>query len=406
MSEPLYRNITDTPVSELLLRRSRVLQILAAEKAKAMIFFNAKAIRYLTRGAFIPTERPIGMVLRDDGYIAVMVPRLELEHAEHSLVKVDKIVNYGEYPGEQNPMVDFCELLKELGLDQGTLFADAPKYPDFWGSRCTPLTSILPSLELVLKPLLIEELKIRKSAFDLSVIRESARWGNLAHALLQKYTTAGVRELAVASRATREATETMLETLGADFVPSLLGMGSASASAGYRGQIGKNSYFAHAVSTNAFFKEGDTLVTGAGAHLLEHGSELERVMFVGEPSKEQLFFYQHAVAAQKAAIAAIKPGIECAAIDAEMMRYFKEHDLMQYWRHHTGHALGFEGHELPFLDVNDHTVIEAGMVFSVEPGLYVEGLGGFRLSDTLAVHEDGVEMMTYYPTAIDKVICY
>lgn len=78
---------------------------------------------------------------------------------------------------------------------------------------------------------------------------------------------------------------------------------------------------------------------------------------------------------------------------------------MPYWRHHTGHCIGFAKHESPFLDQNDMTILQPGMVCTIEPGLYVEGLGGFRLSDTVAVTETGVERITYYPTGLDQIVC-
>jgi len=85
--------------------------------------------------------------------------------------------------------------------------------------------------------------------------------------------------------------------------------------------------------------------------------------------------------------------------------FYEKHSLWDYWRHHTGHALGLLGHEAPFFDVADDTVIKPGMVFSVEPGLYVMGLGGFRHSDTILVTETGIEMLTYYPRDLESLIC-
>jgi Xaa-Pro aminopeptidase len=77
--------------------------------------------------------------------------------------------------------------------------------------------------------------------------------------------------------------------------------------------------------------------------------------------------------------------------------YFERHDLMSYWRHHVGHALGTGIHEAPFFDIGDPTEIRPGMVFSVEPGVYVPGLAGFRHSDTILITEDGSEILTSYP---------
>ena len=77
--------------------------------------------------------------------------------------------------------------------------------------------------------------------------------------------------------------------------------------------------------------------------------------------------------------------------------YYEKHKLLPYWKHHTGHAIGLKYHEGPYLDTGDDTIMLPGMVFTVEPGLYVPELGGFRHSDTVAITADGIEMMTYYP---------
>ncbi|MFC2052673.1 M24 family metallopeptidase [Chloroflexota bacterium] len=94
-----------------------------------------------------------------------------------------------------------------------------------------------------------------------------------------------------------------------------------------------------------------------------------------------------------------------------MMRaYCEEHDLMPYWKHPVRHAIVLRYHEDPFLDLGDHSEISTGMVFTVEPDLYVPGSGGFRHSDTALVTEEGIEMMTYYPRDSEsltiQVMCF
>ena len=86
-----------------------------------------------------------------------------------------------------------------------------------------------------------------------------------------------------------------------------------------------------------------------------------------------------------------------------MLGYFEENDLLPLWRQHTGHAIGLRNHEAPFLDVGDHTPVEPGMVFTIEPGVYQEGLGGFRHSDTVVVTDDGIEILTDYPRDIESL---
>ena len=152
-------------------------------------------------------------------------------------------------------------------------------------------------------------------------------------------------------------------------------------------------------------KSGDVLVTGAGATVWGYGSELERTMFVGEPDAKQARFFSLMLELQDTTFAAIKPGLPCSKVDEAVRAVFDRHSLWPYWRHHQGHALGLLGHEAPFFDIGDQTVIQPGMVFSVEPGLYVPGLGGFRHSDTLVVKEDSIELLTYYPRDLASLIC-
>jgi Xaa-Pro aminopeptidase len=168
-------------------------------------------------------------------------------------------------------------------------------------------------------------------------------------------------------------------------------------SAGYRGQIGRNAAIPHALANNIRFQSGDVLVTGAGCPLWGYNSELERTMFVGEPNQEQQDMFHHAKTAQEVAFSAMKPGDTCREVDTAVRAYYEQNDLMPYWKHHSGHAIGLRYHEGPFLDTGDETVLQPGMVFTVEPGFYAPNLGGFRHSDTVAITADGIKLMTYYP---------
>ncbi|NDJ54870.1 MAG: M24 family metallopeptidase, partial [Chloroflexi bacterium] len=137
--------------------------------------------------------------------------------------------------------------------------------------------------------------------------------------------------------------------------------------------------------------------TGASAPVWGYHCELERTMVMGPPSDQVRRFFDHMVALQDIAMEYLQPGQLCSDVDTEVRNYYRKHNLMPHWKHHTGHAIGMRYHEGPFLDTGDHTEIKAGMVFTIEPGLYVPNLGGFRHSDTVVVNEDGPEMMTYYP---------
>lgn len=126
-------------------------------------------------------------------------------------------------------------------------------------------------------------------------------------------------------------------------------------------------------------------------------------MIIGSPTDEQKRLFDHTLALQTLAMEALEPGKPCSAVDREVRDYYNKHDLMPYWKHHSGHTIGLRYHEGPYLDIGDDTVLQVGMVFTVEPGLYIPEIGGFRHSDTVAVTEDGAEMLTYYPRELDAL---
>ncbi len=241
----------------------------------------------------------------------------------------------------------------------------------------------------------------RKSAAEIELIRESGRWCAHAHRLLQEYSRPGVTEAEASLRAGNEATLAMLEALGNSFGGQL---GSADGvKAGYRGQIGQRSSWAHANAPNIEFQRGDVLVSETGAPVWGYNAELERAMVIGPPSADARRPFEHTVAAQRVAFDALRPGVTCADVDGAVMRYFEQHELLRYWRQHTGHAIGLRNHEAPFPDVGDETTIEPGMVFTIEPGLYDSQIGGFRHSDTVAVTADGIEILTDYPSDLESL---
>ncbi len=123
----------------------------------------------------------------------------------------------------------------------------------------------------------------------------------------------------------------------------------------------------------------------------------------GETTDEMRRLFDHTCAAQQVAFDALRPGVTCADVDNAVLGYFIANDLLPLWRQHTGHAIGLRNHEAPFLDVGDRTRVEAGMVFTIEPGVYSREVGGFRHSDTVVVTDDGIDVLTDYPSDIDSL---
>ncbi|WP_342566723.1 Xaa-Pro peptidase family protein [Psychrobacillus sp. FSL K6-4046] len=387
------------PKSEYKERQQKFCEILTDKKCDGAVIFSVTDIFYLTGFHFHPTERPIGMFIDPELKFHLFLPALEHEHAEEYGI-VDQVHSYPEYPGIRHPMEYMKELLIQFGFENKTVGYDSLGYGSPMGYRGQSIDQLISVKEFVSLKWVIEEMRYIKSANEIELIKESCRWGNLAHRLLQKYTKAGLSEIEITSKASMEATMAMIETLGAEYKPH-----GKTAYAIFRGQIGPESAFPHAVTQNLVLKKGDTLVTGAAADVYGYGSELERTMFVEEVSKEQEKYFQYMHEAQDVALAAIKPGVLYSSVEEAVQKYFKETGITELTSHHTGHNIGLLGHEAPFFDLGDDNEIKPGMVVTVEPGIYVRGIGGFRHSDTVLVTNDGIEMLTYYPRDIKSLIC-
>ena len=226
--------------------------------------------------------------------------------------------------------------------------------------------------------------------------------GNLGHKLLQAYTRPGLNETDISIRASYDASMEMVKTLGSDY--RVTHFRPLPVETNFRGQIGANSANPHAMIINSTLQLGDVLITRANSEVGGYLSELERTMFLGQPTEKQKRFFDLAVGAQDLAFDVIRPGVRCCDVDRALQEYYRENDLTEYWRCHVGHALGYSMHEAPFFDIGDETIIEPGMVFSAEPGIFVPGFGGFRHSDTLLVTEKGIDILTFYPRDIESLI--
>ncbi len=372
---------------ELAARRRRLLE----HAGLPVVLFDQAYIQYSLGFNFLSNERPVVVVVGDE--LTAFVPLFEVARTEAE-GHFDRVEAYPEYPGPEHPMKLLAKLL------DGDVAADQDGYSGILGYEGPALSEVTGRAVKTLGPF-IESCLRRKSSAEVELIRESARWCEHAHRLLQQYSVAGATEAEASLRAGHEATLAFLEAAGPEYAGQLGSQDGVTA--GYRGQIGRRSAWAHAVAHNIRFEPGDMLVTETAAPIWGYNAELERGMVVGEPTDVQRALHAHTVAMQQVAFDAFRPGITCADVDQAVFDYLDAHGIRDLWRQHTGHGIGLRNHESPFLDVGDHTPIEPGMVFTIEPGVYKEGLGGFRHSDTVVVTEDGIEILTDYPRDIDSL---
>ena len=368
----------------------------------ALLLTNPRHIFYLTGFTHIPTERPALLLVPREGEIAFLGPLLEEDHLRHQTRLIGEVRSYFDYPGERHPIELFAEWLTEMGYDKAKLGADNPAGASgIYGYEGPPLSEKLPEATFERAGDILWRMRLIKSEGEIALLRESAKWGNLAHRLLQDYASPGLWDVEVSLMASLEATSTMKKTLGADYVPTK--PGRLPAYAGFRGQVGWKSAIPHSIGIGREIRVGDVLVTGAGADVGGYSSELERTLIVGEASEKQRRLFEAMLRAQEAALEAMGPGVRCCDVDKAARRVIIEAGYGDLMRHHTGHGIGLDGHEPPWLDVGNEEELRPGMVVSCEPGLYLPGFGGFRHSDTVVITEEGAERITYYPRDLESL---
>ena len=159
----------------------------------------------------------------------------------------------------------------------------------------------------------------------------------------------------------------------------------------------------HSMATKRVINHGDVLIGEVGVDIGGYTCELERTLIVGNPTPKQKRYFDVMVEAQESAFKTFKPKAKCSDVDMATISVFKKAGLMHLVKHHTGHGLGLEGHEPPWLDVGNEEPLTAGMIVSCEPGIYETGFAGFRHSDTVLITETGAEILTYYPRSLEAL---
>jgi len=225
---------------------------------------------------------------------------------------------------------------------------------------------------------IVEGLRSRKDAQELSVMRKAAILAGEVLEEVLELVRPGVRETEIGAEIEyqmrkRGATGISFETIVASGVRAAL---------------------PHARPTSKRLGKNELVVLDLGAILGHYCSDITRTVYLGRAPQRIRGWYRAVLEANQAAIAAVKPGITCGEVDAAARDVLKKSGLETYFVHSTGHGVGLEVHEAPRIAKGQSIRLEAGNVITIEPGVYVEGCGGIRIEDDVAVGRQGREVLT------------
>ncbi|WP_028593878.1 M24 family metallopeptidase [Paenibacillus assamensis] len=166
---------------------------------------------------------------------------------------------------------------------------------------------------------------------------------------------------------------------------------------------GDNSALPHGIPGNRRIQEGDLLLFDLGVYLNGYASDITRTFAVGEVSDELKAIYNTVLVANEAAIAAVKPGVTFGSLDRTARDLITEKGYGEYFTHRLGHGLGIDVHEYPSIHEHNEDTLQPGMAFTIEPGVYVPGVGGVRIEDDVVVTKDGVRVLTSFPKELTVI---
>jgi Xaa-Pro aminopeptidase len=224
----------------------------------------------------------------------------------------------------------------------------------------------------------IEDLRLLKSAAEITKMRAAARLISKVFEQVVQLIRPGATELDLAAEI-----DYRMRKLGASgpSFETIVASGSRAA-------------LPHAKPTSKRIRRNELVVLDAGAILADYCSDMTRTVFVGRATDRVKMWYRAVLDAQRAGIAVVAAGAASGAPDAAARHVLDSQGLGKYFVHSTGHGLGLEVHEAPRVAKGQKAKLQAGMVVTIEPGIYIEGVGGIRIEDDVAIHAGRTEVLT------------
>lgn len=319
---------------------------------------------YLTGYEAMPLERLTMLVVPGDGEPTLVVPRLEAPRVDDP----SGAFVVRAWDETEDPVAIVAGLVPGAGRAR---IGDTT-----WSVFLLGLQAALPGMEFAPASGLMRRLRVRKDIEEVARLREAAAAADRAMGRLDEVQFSGRTE-----RSLSHLIGEMLLDEGHDEVSFAI---VAS---------GPNGASPHHEPGDRVVEVGDTVVVDFGGRRAGYCSDTTRTFQVGEPPVPVVEAFAVLEEAQRAAVDAVRPGIEAQEVDLVARRIIADAGLGEHFIHRTGHGIGMETHEHPYLVEGNDEVLEPGMAFSVEPGIYVPGAFGMRIEDIVVVTDSGVEAL-------------
>jgi Xaa-Pro dipeptidase len=372
---------------------SQVQEKMKERKLNALVLLDATNVIYTTGYFHLHTERPLAALIPESGEPALFVPELESDQVKLWWVK--DYESYFDFPGPVNRVRWIFERVARRGFDHGRIGVE-----EATPGRMQHMKEGAPQATIVDAGDLVENLRWIKDEDEIRIMRRAMYFADFTVQSGRDFVqhNGGVTEAQILKASADAVADKMSKELN-----DVVGVGIDAPFGGLM-PFGKRSAFPHAIPSKDRLKPGDALIMSFGAQIGGYNVECERSFSVGKPTDYAKRLYDAMLAAHDAGAENLKEGAVAEEVDKKSLDQIRNAGFEKFLKYRTGHGIGLEAHESPWIAVGDKTVLQQGMTFSCEPGVYDPDWGGFRHSDTVVVRKDKGEILNTYPTRLDDMI--
>lgn len=363
-------------------RLDKLTASLLSSNLDAVILNPGPTLKYLTGLNFHLMERPVVLFVAPGKDPVLVLPELELPKVDLFPYKV-QVIAYGENPAEWDDA--FRKAAQALGVD-GKRIGVEPRQLRLLEFR--HVKSGAPEADFPDASDVLADLRLRKDKAEVDAMRVAVK-------IAQDALEATIPQIKIGMTEREVASELVMQLLkhGSESEMPFAPIVSA----------GPNSANPHASPTDRKLQAGDLLVVDWGAAYDGYISDLTRTFAVGEVDEECQKIHKIVQEANAAGRAAGKPGVPCANVDKAARDVIEKAGYGKYFTHRTGHGIGMEGHEAPYMRGDNMQILEVGMAYTVEPGIYLTNRNGVRIEDNMVITDAGAESLSDMPREIRTV---
>ncbi len=366
-------------------RIAKLQELMGREKIGAMLIESGSSLDYFTGIQWWRSERTTAAVIPAKGEVIIVTPAFEEPSIRETLQVGGDVRPWNEH---ESPSARLAGALQDRGVTSGPVAVE-PTIRYFIVDR---LKKAAPGLEIVSGDGLVRACRMHKSPAELALLR-----------IANKVTLEAIRHTHAHVKAGMSQ-----QDIGALIAAATQALGGGG-DEGALVLLNEASAYPHGSKKPQQVREGSVVLVDCGCSVHGYQSDISRSWIVGEPSAKQRKVWQTVKRGQEIALETAKLGVACGSIDDAVRQYYEKEGWGPDYHlpglpHRTGHGIGMDGHESPYLVHGDDTPLEPGMCFSDEPGLYIPGEFGIRLEDCWVMTEKGPETFTPLAKSIDDPV--